>query len=142
MKIGLSLSRCVRDIADGKVDIEEILVVIARTNFDPLDEKQWASIWRGYGGGTGNLRWSNPEWCGYDDEDEDRIRSICIELQETGKLFQPRKDGGNPRRMHYYWLETILPSEELESNPAAKKAFEQFQLVAGLTNTKLDKEAY
>jgi hypothetical protein len=40
----------------------------------------------------------------------------------------------------YYWLETVLPSEELESNPSVKKAFEQFQIVAGLTNTKLDKE--
>ena len=44
--------------------------------------------------------------------------------------------------MPYYWLEAVLPSDELDNNPAAKKAFEQFQIVAGLTNTKLDKESY
>ena len=41
MKIGLSYSRCVRDIVDGKVDINDVLVIIARTNFDPRDDDQW-----------------------------------------------------------------------------------------------------
>ena len=35
MKIGLSYSRCVRDIVDGVVDIDDVLIIIARTNFDP-----------------------------------------------------------------------------------------------------------
>jgi hypothetical protein len=139
MKIGLSYSRCVKDIVDGTVDINDVLVVITRTNFDPNNDEEWANIWEGY---HGYSPWSNPEWINYADEDEDRFRSVSIELWETGKLHQPRKFGAHPRRMQYYWLETILPSNELETNPAAKKAFEQFQIVAGLTNTKLDKEAY
>ena len=58
MKIGLSFSRCVRDIVDGVVDIDDVLVVIARTDFDPTDDTQWRSIWNGYGGGhTGGRRW-------------------------------------------------------------------------------------
>ena len=101
MKIGLSYSRCVRDIVEGKVDIADVLVVIARTDFDPHDDEQWEGIWRGYGGGNGGTGsiWSNPEWSNYKEEDEDLFRSVSIELHETGKLHQPRQFGAHPRRM-------------------------------------------
>jgi len=143
MKIGLSYSRCVRDIVEGKVDIADVLVIVARTDFDPRDDKQWQGIWQGYAGGSnrgsmvrGFFSGSNPEWGAYGDEDEDLFRSVSIELYETGKLHQPRQFGAHPRRMPYYWLETFLPDNELESNPAAKKAFEKFQMIAGLTSGK------
>ncbi len=135
MKIGLSYSRCVRDIVDGVVDIEDVLVLITRTNFDPNDDEQWANIWQGYRMRSG---WSNPEWAGYEDSDEDRFRSVSVELWETGKLHQPRKFGAHPTRRPEIWLEAVLPSSELESNPAAKAAWDKFQTVAGLTNVKLD----
>jgi hypothetical protein len=141
MKIGLSFSRCVRDIVDGKVDISDVLVVIARTDFDPHNDKQWQGIWEGYGGGSGvGSLWSNPEWSKYPAEDEDRVRSVAIELWENGKLHQPRKFGAYPSRRPEIWLETVLPNEELEKNPAAKTAWEKFQTVAGLTNVDLDKD--
>jgi hypothetical protein len=133
MKVGLSYSRCVRDIVDGIVDIDDVLVVVARTDFDPHDDKQWASIWQGY-------HWNNPEWGNYPDEDEDKFRSVSIELWETGKLHQPRKFGAHPARRSEFWLETVLVSEEIETNPAVKAAWNNFQVVAGLTNTTLDKD--
>jgi hypothetical protein len=144
MKIGLSYSRCVRDIVDGVVDINDVLVIISRTDFDPHNDDQWRGIWISYGGGndnghaTGFYSASHPEWAGY--IDEDRFRSVSIELWETGKLHQPRKFGAHPSRRPEIWLETILPSSELATNPAAKKAWEQFQTIAGLTNVKMDKE--
>lgn len=139
MKIGLSYSRCVRDIVDGKVDIADVLIIIARTDFDPHDDNQWKSIWSGYGGGqTFGSMWSNPEWGNYPSEDEDRFRSVSIELWETGKLHQPRKFGAHAGRRPEIWLEAVLPSEELEQNPAAKAAWDKFQMVAGLTNVELD----
>jgi hypothetical protein len=137
MKIGLSYSRCVRDIVDGVVDIDDVLVIIARTNFDPHDDEQWNNIWVGYHDSYGL---SNPEWRNYPPEDEDRFRSVSIELWETGKLHQPRKFGAHPSRRPEIWLEAVLPSSELENNHAAKKAWETFQTVAGLTNVKLDKD--
>jgi hypothetical protein len=149
MKIGLSYSRCVRDIVDGTVDIDDVLVIIARTDFDPHDDKQWQGIWQGYGGGgssNGSMirgffsGGSNPEWAGYTDEDEDLFRSVSIELWETGKFHQPRKFGAHPSRRSEFWLEAVLPSEELEKNPAAKIAWDKFQTVAGLTNVNLDKD--
>lgn len=141
MKVGMSYSRCVRDIVDGKVDIADVMVIIARTDFDPHDDKQWKGIWQGYGGGSdgnpfrGFFSGSMPEWAGYTDEDEDRFRSVSIELWESGKLHQPRQFGARPQRLPYYWLEVSLPAEELDNNPAVKKAWEQFQIVAGLAKS-------
>lgn len=137
MKIGLSYSRCIRDIVDGVVDINDVLIVIARTDFDPHDDEQWSSIWGGYRMRSG---WSQPEWASYEDEDEDRFRSVSIELWETGKLHQPRKFGAHPSRRPEIWLEAVLPSSELENNPAAKSAWDKFQVIAGLTNVNLDKD--
>ena len=134
MKIGLSYSRCIRDIVDGKVDIKDVLVIISRTDFDPNIDEEWQGIWQGY---HGYSPWSNPEWVSYADEDEDRFRSVSIELWESGKLHQPRKFGAHPSRLPYYWLEASLPSDELENNPAVKKAWEQFQILAGLSNARM-----
>jgi hypothetical protein len=146
MKIGLSYSRCVRDIVNGVVDIDDVLVLITRTDFDPHDDEQWQGIWIGYGGGHTNaysqgfFSHSNPEWAGTSPEDEDKYRSVSIELWETGKFHQPRKFGAHPSRRPEIWLETVLPSSELATNPAAKKAWDQFQTIAGLTNVNLDKD--
>lgn len=137
MKIGLSFSRCVRDIVDGTVDINDVLIIIARTDFDPHDDKQWKGIWEGYGGGQNfGSMWTAPEWAGY--EDEDQFRSVAIELWESGKFHQPRKFGAHPSRRKEIWLEAVLPSEELDQNPAAKAAWDKFQTIAGLTNVELD----
>ncbi len=139
MKIGLSYSRCIRDIVDGIVDIRDVLVIVARTDFDPRNDEQWSSIWMGYGGGDaltsrGFLGGSNPEWAGYSAEDEIRFRQVSVELLESGRLHQPRQFGAYPKRMPYYWLETFLPDNELEKNPAAKKAFDKFKMIAGLVS--------
>jgi hypothetical protein len=141
MKIGLSYSRCVKDIFDGKVELNDVLVLITRTDFDPHNDDQWRGIWEGYGGGqTFGSPFSNPEWIDHPAEDEAKFREISIKLYDSGKMHQPRKFGARPQRRPEIWLETVLPSSELITNPAAKKAWDTFQIVAGLTNTKLDKE--
>jgi hypothetical protein len=133
MKIGLSYSRCVRDIYEGKVNIDDVLVIISRTNFDPNDDEQWKDIWVGYT--FGGL--SNPEWeMHYDKELE--FRNISQHLYNDGKLHQPRKFGTNPARRREIWLEAVLPNSELEKNPSAKKAWDKFQTIAGLSNVELD----
>ena len=143
MKIGLSYSRCVRDIVDGVVDIRDVLVVIARTDFDPRDDEQWKGIWEGYGGGqTFGSPFSNPEWIDYPVEDELKFRQVSIDLWEQGKFHQPRKFGARPRRMNYYWMEVSLSSDDIDSNPAVKKAWEQFQILAGLANTNKVKDNF
>lgn len=130
MKIGLSLSRCVRDIVEGRVAAEDVLVLIARTDFDPTVDEQWNNIWQGYTG-------IRPEWAGLD---ELEVKSVVINLWEDGKIHQPRKFGGHPRRRPEYWLETVLPDSELESRPAVKDAWDKFQVLAGLSNVGVDRE--
>lgn len=137
MKIGLSYSRCLSDIVDGLVDPADVLVVISRTDFDPHDSEQWKNIWNGYrgrGGGFGTLR----EWAHYDADREQEFRDVTLNLWAAGKLHQPRQFGAYPRRLPYYWLETVLPDTELGSRPAVKEAWERFQVLAGLANVKLE----
>ena len=135
MKIGLSYSRCVRDIVEGRVDIRDVLVIVARTDFDPHIDEQGSNIWRGYSGGS--FLNMNMEWGGYSDEDEQRFRDVSCELWDSGKLHQPRQFGAHPRRLTYYWLETVVSDEELESSPVVKDAWDKFQMVSGLKGTPL-----
>jgi len=139
MKIGLSYSRCILDIVEGRVDMEDVLVLITRTNFDPRDDEQWKGIWQGYC--LGGL--SNPEWGHYDvynKDHEDKFRSVSTMLWEDGKIHQPRQFGAHPRRRQEFWLEAVLPSEELDKNPGVKAAWEKFQMLADLSSVNLDKE--
>jgi len=133
MKIGLSYSRCVRDIVDGVVDINDVLIVIAGTDFDPNDDEQWAGIWADYRIGFLSL----PAWRKYADEDEDRFRAVSIQLWSDGKLHQPRKFGAQRLSRGEVWLEAVLPSIELEKNVAAKDAWERFQVVAQLAGASI-----
>tara|TARA_B110000503_G_C6885928_1_gene304725 strand:- start:153 stop:575 length:423 start_codon:yes stop_codon:yes gene_type:complete len=135
MKIGLSYSRCIRDIIDGKVAMRDVLVIVARTDFDPRDDEQWRNIWEGYGGGShpGGI-WSNPEWAGYDDED--KFREVTLELYNTGKLHQPRQFGSHANRMNNYWLDCVVPQDEM--TPAQQKAWDNYQLITGLTKKPVE----
>jgi hypothetical protein len=134
MKIGSSLSRCVKDIYEGVVDIDNVLVIVARTDFDPADNKQWTSIWEGYAGGNslGSMN-SNPEWYSIPAEDEQAVRDICISLKNEGKLHQPRQFGARPQRMAQYWYDMILTEDVVDSTPAAKKAWDNYKMIAGLS---------
>ena len=48
MKVGLSYGRCILDIHNGVVDINDVLVIITRTHFDPENDDQWKGIWQHY----------------------------------------------------------------------------------------------
>lgn len=130
MKIGQSLSRCVLDIFLKEVDINDVMVIITRTDFDPHNNEHWNDIWRGYTGGAGfNTR---TDWTGYKAH-ESEFRNIVTELYSLGKLHQPRQYGASPPRTLYHWLETIVPEQEIEDKPAVKKAWENYKLIAGLS---------
>jgi hypothetical protein len=137
MKIGLSYSRCVLDIVEDRVSIDDVLVLITRTDFDPRDDDQWTGIWQGYT--LGGM--SNPEWANYDlnnKDHEDKFRSVSCMLYEDGKMHQPRQFGAHPKRRPEIWLEAVLPNSELENNPAAKLAWDKFQTIASLSSVELD----
>jgi len=126
MKVGLSLSRCMRDILEERVDIHEVLVVIARTDVDPRNDAHWKNIWDGYLYGG----YSHPEWAGLEDHEQE-MRELLIDLYDAGKLHQPRQFGAYPQRMQYHWLECIVPQNEM--NPAQQKAWDNYKLITDLT---------
>jgi hypothetical protein len=137
MKIGTSLSRCVRDIYEGKVDIYDVLVIIARTDFDPYNDGHWKGLWQGYaGGGHIGSPYSNPEWDGIPAGDEDQIRGIIQQLHDSGKLHQPRQYGAHPQRMNHYWYDAILTPENLADNTVAKDAWDTYKVAAKLSSMR------
>lgn len=126
MKVGLSLSRCVRDVVEARVLYEDILVIIARTDFDPHNDSHWNQIWDGYNHGG----WSNPEWAG-NTEGEEVYRNVVKQLYDGGKIHQPRRFGSHVPRMNHYWLDCVIPPEEM--NPAQQNAWDQYQTLTGLS---------
>ena len=132
MKVGLSLSRCIRDIVECRVDYDDVLVIIARTDFDPHNDNHWKGIWDGYRYGG----MSNPEWAGAephmdDSEVSDVYRNVCVRLYDGGKIHQPRQFGSHPARMPYYWLDCVVTPEE--HTPAQQKAWDNYQLITELS---------
>ena len=131
MKIGLSLSRCIRDIVEARVDYDDVLVIIARTDFDPHDDAHWEAIWDGYRyGGMSNPEWAGAEPTLSEDEASAVYRNVAKTLYDGGKLHQPRQFGSHPPRMPYYWLECIVPQDEM--NPAQQKAWDNYKLITDL----------
>ena len=132
MKIGYSLSRCVLDIVEDRVDPEDVTVLITRTHFDPTLDNQWDEIWHGYA-----YERFGP-WTGLRHR-EDEVRAVIFQLWNDGKIHQPRKFGAHLPNAHHHWREVVLVDEELEKNPMAKNAWEQFKMIAGLSNLKVEK---
>ena len=131
MKIGLSLSRCIRDIWEGHVEENDVLVIIARTDLDPHNDSHWKAVWDGYL--YDGL--SNPEWAGLEDCEEG-MRQLLINLYDDGKIHQPRQFGVHPSRLPYYWLECFVPEDEMKKIPALEKAWDQYKFVAGLSGVR------
>ena len=130
MKVGLSLSRCLRDVYEGRVEENDVLVIIARTNLDPHDNEHWQNIWDGYL--FGGL--SHPEWAGLEDHEEGMRKLLC-EMYDDGKIHQPRQFKAHPARLPYYWLECFVPNDEASS--AVKAAWDQYKVIAGLSGVRV-----
>ena len=131
MKVGLSFSRCIRDIIEARVEFDDVLVIVSRTDFDPHNDRHWDGIWNGYRYGG----MSNPEWAGAEpglsEEDASNVyRNLTKTLYDNGKLHQPRQFGSHPPRMPYYWLDCVITPEE--HNPAQQKVWDNYQLITDL----------
>jgi hypothetical protein len=129
MKVGLSFSRCIRDIVE--VLFEDVLVIVARTDFDPHNDAHWKGIWDGYRyGGMSNPEWAGAEPTLSEDKASAVYRNVAKQLYDSGRLHQPRQFGAHPARLPYYWLECIVPEDEM--NPAQQKAWDNYKLITDL----------
>ena len=131
MKIGLSFSRCIRDIIEARVEVDDVLVIVSRTDFDPHNDQHWDGMWNGYRyGGMSNPEWAGAEPSLSEEDASDVYRNVTKNLYDKGKLHQPRQFGSHPPRMPYYWLDCVITPEE--HNPAQQKAWDNYQLITDL----------
>tara|TARA_B110000238_G_scaffold190764_1_gene224287 strand:- start:38 stop:436 length:399 start_codon:yes stop_codon:yes gene_type:complete len=131
MKVGLSFSRCIRDIIEARVEFDDVLVIVSRTDFDPHNDQHWDGMWNGYRyGGMSNPEWAGAEPSLSEEDASDVYRNVTKNLYDKGKLHQPRQFGSHPPRMPYYWLDCVITPEE--HNPAQQKAWDNYQLITDL----------
>jgi hypothetical protein len=131
MKVGLSFSRCIRDIVEVRVEVDDVLVIVSRTDFDPHNDQHWDGMWNGYRyGGMSNPEWAGAEPSLSEEDASDVYRNVTKNLYDKGKLHQPRQFGSHPPRMPYYWLDCVITPEE--HNPAQQKAWDNYQLITDL----------
>ena len=121
MKIGLSFSRCIKDVVDGKVSIHDILVIVARTMFE---KEHIEEIIKNY-----ILVGDIPE------DKFDRYVEVATQLYDLGKIHQPRNFGNHSHygSAFYTWFD-LTPSSNDMSNPALVEAWENYKIVLALTN--------
>lgn len=129
MKLGLSFSKCVKDIVNGTVDIDDVLVVVSGTRFDFTDSESWMSVFDGYTLGG----YSNPVW---QEMDYDEIYKVVDQLWTSGKLHQPRNFGSYPKSSNLaeriHWLEAIVDPVHGNSSVSEKEAWNHYKFITGL----------
>lgn len=124
--IGTSLGRCVKDIADDKVKLEEVALIVSGTYCPRLE--QLHKVLEDYR--------AHPMNAGYDTSAHklETITDIGTWLFDSGKLFQPRLSGSSAlgwTHKNRTWLE-IVPTLESQV-PAVVEAYEQYRFLADLT---------
>lgn len=99
MKIGFSFGRCVRDIVNGTVDIDDVTVIVARTHMETMEHVQYVIdeyLFRpGYLQGL----------------DKDKCHEVAAQLWNRGLIHQPRVSGSYrmPAAEQYVWMD-LFPS--------------------------------
>jgi len=117
MKIGFSLGRCIRDIVEGKVAIDDVAFIITATCI--REKEQLAPVINDYMFRDGYL---------YGLE-EDKCQSIADELWESNRLLQPRRQGLHRHKQpaNSVWVD-MFPTE-LSENQAVKTAWDSYRFM-------------
>jgi hypothetical protein len=117
MKIGFSLGRCIRDIVTEKVAIDDVAFIIAATNIREVE--QLAPVINDY-----MIR---------DDYlyglDEDSCQQVALELWNSNKLLQPRRQGLHRHKQpeNSVWVD-MFPTE-LSNNESVKNAWNGYRFM-------------
>ncbi len=128
MKIGFSLGRCVRDIAKGIVDIDDVAFIIAATNIDDTDLLKMVI-----------LSYSSEEDYLYG-LDEDLCQQIALSLWNSNKILQPRKQGINRHMQpeNSIWVD-IFPTKP-SANSVVQNAWNNYRMLLNMIEN-IDTEA-
>lgn len=122
MKIGFSFGRCVRDIVNGTVNIDDVLCVIARTCMPTEHDLKY--VVGQYLNHRGYLRGLDPDKC----------YEVGIELFRTGRILEPRANGIGVMQVpsEYVWMD-LFPTVADVPNESVKSAWDAYRMLIGLT---------
>ena len=125
MLIGFSISRCIADIMEGKINSDDVLLIIGRTYFDI---ESMDTLIDGYQNHRG-------PWYDYDKQ---KLKGLLTTFWYEGKIHQPRKFGTQPPSMprSKVWMRVIL--EQTDMPKAAQEAWDRFIVLASLYGAKRD----
>jgi hypothetical protein len=128
MKIGFSLGRCIRDIVNGEVALDDVAFVIAATNIH--EEQQLAQVVDSYL---------------YRDDylymlDEAECQRVALELWQSNRILQPRRQGMHRHKQpeNSVWVD-MFPTVNSD-NEAVKKAWDAYRFMLHMTEN-VDNEA-
>lgn len=125
MKVGFSFGRCVRDIVNGVVAPDDVVVIVARTLMESEDQVR---------GVISHYMHRREYLFGLDQAECERV---ALQLYNSGKVFQPRKEGHRPGFMvqeDYVWMD-LSPTVH-EDNELVRKAWQQYQVALKLASTQ------
>ena len=128
MKIGFSFGRCVRDIVNGDVDIDDVAFLITATRI--RDQEHIAQV-------IGTYMDESTYLMGLD---YDQCLAVAVALWNTNRVLQPRAQG-----MHRHmqpeesiWVD-IFPTV-LSNNESVKKAWDAYRFMLHMVEN-VDTEA-
>ena len=120
MLIGLSVSKCIADIMQQKINPDDVLLIIGRTDFHLEHLDTLIEQYQSYRG----------EWYDFDRDD---LKGILTRFYTEGKIHQPRQFGTNPPMAHRgkHWMRVVYEPHDLSET--AQRAWDRYLLLAGLT---------
>lgn len=128
MKIGFSLGRCVRDIVNGSIDINDVAFIITATSIHSREQIDHVI----------QVYLSEPNYLlGLD---YNQCLTVAQNLWDSNRLLQPRKQGLH-RHMQpesSIWVD-MFPTE-LSKNESVKKAWDSYRFMLHMVEN-IDNEA-
>jgi hypothetical protein len=128
MKIGFSLGRCIRDIVNGEVSIDDVAFIIAATHIK--EAEQLDQVIEMYGYERGYL-------LGLDLE---KSKEVARQLWDSSKILQPRREGMSRHMQpeNSIWVD-MFPTV-LSENESVKKAWDGYRFMLHMVEN-VDTEA-
>jgi hypothetical protein len=119
-KVGFSAGECLCELLQGKVDINDVVMITTATMAKTLDD--WIRVVGEY-----HSMGRFPDSASLGD---------AIELGKTlwnrGLIHQPRNFGAFRIQSPHAWMDLVHTSEIREKTPALREAWEQVQFLEGL----------
>lgn len=120
MRIGFSLGRCIRDIVNGDVDIDEVAFIIAGTYI--TEKEQLAPVLAEYTYHRAYLQGLDLLEC----------TKVAEKLWDLNKILQPRRQGlqRHLQPEDAIWVD-IFPTK-ISNNSAVKQAWENYRVLLNM----------